>query len=127
MDIVWKKSFEISAWVVSLPQVHVKKGCVLMTVDGKVCRAGVDLRLLPFTLHAVDEHVDGSVDEVRKFRRVILDFTHTMHAFFRFADVDATAAHIWPVLFPGFDGVTDGKVTSVFGSEATSFIREDAT
>lgn len=124
MDIVWKRSFEISAWVVSLPQVCVRKGSLVTTTEGKVCRAAHALRLLPFTLHSVHEDVDGSVDKVRAFQRATLDFTRTMHALFRFSDVDATAAHIWPVLFPGFDGVTDGVVTSVFGSEATSFTRE---
>lgn len=120
MDVVLKRSFELSTWTASMPQVVVRKGEAVTTTDGKVCKALYPLRLLPFTVHAVQKQVNAFVDdEVRAFRRCILDFTRTMHAFLKFPDVESTATSIWPVLFPGFDGSTDGTIATLFEPAAS--------
>ena len=104
-----------------MPQVIVQKGSPLPSAGGELHeRALYPLRLLPFTLHGVHERIDGSINEVRAFRRSVVDFTYVIHPFFKFPGVEGTAMHTWPVLFPGFDGVTDGSVTILFDPELSA-------
>ena len=123
MDYVFKKAFVLSGPMARLPHVVVRKGesftCWSATQGGNgggVAAKVSDtvLRLVPFTVHAVIDTSVGASNFVRDVALDVLDFTKMMRSVLGMHSIEATARLTWPVLFPGFDGVTDGTTVTLF-------------
>jgi hypothetical protein len=114
MDVVFKKAFGISRCVDRLPETGIRKGdtyTVRASSDARAARvASTNLRLVPFTLDRVA--VDVSV--VRVLQKDVVDFTKMIRFVLRSASLETTAYMTWPILFPGFDGITDGSLVMLF-------------
>lgn len=114
MDVTLRKRYELSAWAASLPYVHVHKNetVKLNNTPGDFV-ARYPLHLLPFTLQKMSSAVFAKA-EVAAFRNAVLQFTRDVRFSFYDTGLDATAAITWPILFPGFDGMTDGETVTLF-------------